>query len=119
MTNSSRSSMDSDNAEHPHGRNPANRTPAEAMRHNPCFGIMGLMPNRHKIHAVGHSSRLNREGITQQAKFASERYSKEEMIAELGAAFLSNEVGIRIVSGSRTPPPISLRGLPSLKMIPG
>jgi Antirestriction protein len=27
-------------------------------------------------HAVGHSSRLDREGITQQAKFGSERYSK-------------------------------------------
>ena len=62
MTNSSRSSMDSDNAEHPHGRNPANRTPAEAMRHNPCFGIMGLMPNRHKTHAAGHSSRLEPRG---------------------------------------------------------
>ena len=46
------------------------------------------------IHAAGHSSRLNREGITQRAKFGSERYSKEELIAELGAAFLSNEAGI-------------------------
>jgi zincin-like metallopeptidase len=45
-------------------------------------------------HAVGHSSRLNREGITQQAKFGSERYSQEEPNAELGAAFLSNEAGI-------------------------
>jgi antirestriction protein ArdC len=45
-------------------------------------------------HAVGHSSRLNREGISQQARFGSERYSKEELIAELGAAFLSNEAGI-------------------------
>ena len=45
-------------------------------------------------HAAGHGSRLDREGITQQAKFGSERYSKEELIAELGAAFLSNEAGI-------------------------
>jgi antirestriction protein ArdC len=45
-------------------------------------------------HAAGHSSRLDREGITQHAKFGSERYSKEELIAELGAAFLSNEAGI-------------------------
>ncbi|MFZ4780297.1 MAG: ArdC family protein [Terrimicrobiaceae bacterium] len=45
-------------------------------------------------HATGHSSRLDREGITQAAKFGSERYSKEELIAELGAAFLSNEAGI-------------------------
>ena len=43
---------------------------------------------------VRHSSRLNREGVTQQARFGSEQYSKEELIAELGAAFLSNEAGI-------------------------
>ena len=46
------------------------------------------------IHASGHSSRLDREGVTQQARFGSERYSKEELVAELGAAFLSNEAGI-------------------------
>ncbi len=44
-------------------------------------------------HATGHEKRLNREGITQPVKFGSERYSKEELIAELGAAFLSNEAG--------------------------
>jgi Zincin-like metallopeptidase len=64
------------------------------MRHNPCFGIMGLMPIRHKIHAAGHSSRLDREGVTQRARFGSGRYCKEELIGELGAAFLSNEAGI-------------------------
>ena len=36
----------------------------------------------------------DREGITQHAKFGSDRYSKEELVAELGAAFLSNEAGI-------------------------
>ena len=46
------------------------------------------------IHAAGHSSRLNREGVTQQARFGSKRYCKEELVAELGAAFLSNEAGI-------------------------
>ena len=45
-------------------------------------------------HASGHSTRLDREGVTQQARFGSEKYSKEELIAELGAAFLSNEAGI-------------------------
>jgi antirestriction protein ArdC len=45
-------------------------------------------------HACGAAHRLNREGITQPVKFGSERYSKEELIAELGAAFLSNEAGI-------------------------
>jgi len=45
-------------------------------------------------HATGHASRLDREGITNPIKFGSERYSKEELVAELGAAFLSNEAGI-------------------------
>ena len=45
-------------------------------------------------HATGHGSRLDREGVTQWARFGSELYSKEELIAELGAAFLSNEAGI-------------------------
>jgi Antirestriction protein len=45
-------------------------------------------------HATGHKSRLDREGITEATRFGSERYSKEELVAELGAAFLSNEVGI-------------------------
>ena len=45
-------------------------------------------------HATGHISRLDREGITNPIRFGSERYSREELIAELGAAFLSNEAGI-------------------------
>ena len=45
-------------------------------------------------HATGHGSRLGREGITKPIKFGSDRYSKEELVAELGAAFLSNEAGI-------------------------
>jgi antirestriction protein ArdC len=45
-------------------------------------------------HATGHASRLDREGITNPIRFGSERYSKEELIAELGAAFLSNDAGI-------------------------
>jgi len=45
-------------------------------------------------HATGHGTRLDREGITNPVKFGSERYSKEELVAELGAAFLSNDAGI-------------------------
>jgi len=45
-------------------------------------------------HSTGHASRLDREGVTMPVKFGSERYSKEELIAELGASFLSNEAGI-------------------------
>ncbi len=46
------------------------------------------------IHATGHRKRLAREGITKTDRFASEQYSKEELIAEMGAAYLCAEVGI-------------------------
>jgi antirestriction protein ArdC len=49
----------------------------------------------HEIcHAVGHCSRLNRESITEAAPFGSPMYSLEELIAEMGAAFLCAEAGI-------------------------
>lgn len=40
-------------------------------------------------HWSGHSSRLNRKGITETARFGSEVYSREELAAEMGSAFLS------------------------------
>ena len=46
------------------------------------------------IHATGHKNRLNRKGITEPNKFGSIPYSQEELIAEMGASFLSAEVGI-------------------------
>jgi antirestriction protein ArdC len=49
---------------------------------------------REMVHASGDISRLNREGITEHTRFGSERYSKEELVGELGAAFLSNGAGI-------------------------
>ena len=48
------------------------------------------------IHSTGHPSRLNR--ITDVAQFGSESYSKEELIAELGASFLVNTAGLETVS---------------------
>ena len=44
------------------------------------------------IHSTGHVSRLNR--LTDTAAFGNEDYSKEELIAELGASFLRAETGI-------------------------
>jgi antirestriction protein ArdC len=46
------------------------------------------------IHSVGHEKRLAREGICEAAPFGSPVYSKEELCAELGAAFLCAEAGI-------------------------
>jgi antirestriction protein ArdC len=39
---------------------------------------------------------LNRKGI-QQVNFGSEEYSKEELVAEIGACFLSNMCGISAI----------------------
>jgi antirestriction protein ArdC len=45
-------------------------------------------------HWTGHSSRLNRPGITEPVRFGSERYSREELTAEMGSAFLCAMAGI-------------------------
>lgn len=45
-------------------------------------------------HATGHSSRLDRKGITGAINFGSEPYAQEELVAEMGAAFLCGHIGI-------------------------
>ncbi len=45
-------------------------------------------------HSTGHSSRLNRDGITHPVGFGTETYSKEELIAEMGSAMLCGVTGI-------------------------
>lgn len=46
------------------------------------------------VHSTGHESRLARESIIDRARLASHAYSREELIAELGSAFLCGEAGI-------------------------
>jgi antirestriction protein ArdC len=46
------------------------------------------------IHFSGSEKRLAREGICEAAPFGSPVYSKEELVAEMGAAFLCAEAGI-------------------------
>jgi antirestriction protein ArdC len=47
------------------------------------------------VHSTGHSVRLNRfTGKAARAAFGSEEYSKEELVAEIGAATLNSHVGI-------------------------
>jgi antirestriction protein ArdC len=45
-------------------------------------------------HSTGHEKRLNRQGITEIAPFGTPLYSKEELVAEMGAAFLCGFTGI-------------------------
>src|ERR1700737_2223591 len=45
-------------------------------------------------HSTGHASRVGRDGIEQLNTFGSESYSREELIAEMGAAMLCGFAGI-------------------------
>jgi antirestriction protein ArdC len=45
-------------------------------------------------HSTGHESRLNRPGIVETHFFGDDVYSKEELVAEMGAAMLCGIVGI-------------------------
>jgi antirestriction protein ArdC len=47
------------------------------------------------IHSTGHSSRLNR--LDKVANFGSDEYSKEELVAELGALYLEAITGIKTI----------------------
>jgi len=46
------------------------------------------------IHSTGHPRRLGRSSADRWAKFGSESYSREELVAEMGAAFLASDAGI-------------------------
>lgn len=45
-------------------------------------------------HSTGHKSRLGRSGIADVVEFGSDSYGKEELIAEMGAAFLCGKCSI-------------------------
>jgi antirestriction protein ArdC len=46
------------------------------------------------VHSTGHEKRLKRAGITERNSYGSEPYGKEELIAEMGSAFLCGHAGI-------------------------
>ena len=46
------------------------------------------------IHSTGHEKRLKRVGIMERNGFGSDPYCKEELVAELGSAFLCGFAGI-------------------------
>jgi len=50
-------------------------------------------------HSTGHAKRLNR--ITDVAAFGSEKYSKEELVAELGSCFVCQSLGLSTDSSFR------------------
>jgi antirestriction protein ArdC len=79
-----------------------------AAWYRPLTDTVG-MPQKHKFesaesyyatlfhelaHSTGHPSRIGREGIENVNSFASESYSKEELVAEMSSAFLCGVSGI-------------------------
>lgn len=46
-------------------------------------------------HSTGHAKRLNRKEVAGVSFFGDENYSREELVAEIGAAFLCQTVGIK------------------------
>ncbi|MBE1043241.1 DNA primase, partial [Escherichia coli] len=47
------------------------------------------------VHSTGHATRLNREGITSSSRKRGDPvYAFEELVAELGSAFLCARVGV-------------------------
>ena len=54
------------------------------------------------VHATGHETRLKRATLTENAGFGSNPYCKEELIAEMGAAFLCGhaEIAERTIDNS-------------------
>ena len=45
-------------------------------------------------HSTGHAARLNRATLVDAVRFGDTNYSKEELVAEMGAAFLCGVAGI-------------------------
>lgn len=52
------------------------------------------------IHSTGHESRLNRFKSNDSVNFGSELYSKEELVAELGSAYLMNHCKLEHIEQS-------------------
>ncbi len=54
------------------------------------------------VHATGHETRLKRATLTERAGFGSDPYCKEELIAEMSAAFLCGhaEIAERTIDNS-------------------
>jgi antirestriction protein ArdC len=52
------------------------------------------------IHSTGHTSRLNRDEVNNEITFGNHAYSKEELVAEMGAIYLCNQIGLESTEGN-------------------
>jgi antirestriction protein ArdC len=46
------------------------------------------------VHSTGHHSRLNRRTLIEMSEFGSDKYSQEELVAEIGACYLQSHAGV-------------------------
>ena len=82
-----------------HGGNSACYSPQEDVIHMPHFSCFRDASSYYSVfgheavHATGAEHRLNRD---LKPRFAEENYAMEELIAELGAAFLCSALGLAI-----------------------
>ena len=53
------------------------------------------------VHSTGAEKRLNRDGVVKATFFGTEDYSKEELVAEIGASMLTNIVGLNTESSDK------------------
>ncbi len=83
-----------------HGMAMASYSPSKDVVNMPDHARFDAEDNYHAtlfhelIHATGHETRLKRAGIMERNGFGSNPYSKEELIAEMGAAFLCGHAEI-------------------------
>ena len=74
-------------------------TPAKAQFKDPAEYYCTLF--HEMTHSTGHHSRLNRFSEAGSHAFGSDNYSKEELVAELGASALVNFLGLETKSSFR------------------
>jgi antirestriction protein ArdC len=92
--------------------NAPKRELSNAAWYKPSSDVVGMPPKNvfnsseefystlfHELtHSTGHGSRVGREGIQNLNSFGSESYSREELVAELGASMLCGITGISPVT---------------------
>jgi len=85
-----------------HGGDSAHYSPARDAVQMPLMGAFSTPEHYygtlfHELaHSTGHASRLNRSTLAEPTPFGTPDYSREELIAEMTAAFLCGETGIEV-----------------------
>lgn len=85
-----------------HGGNRASYSPTRDAVRMPLIGQFESPEAYHAtlfhelVHSTGHSSRFARPSLVEPTPFGTPDYSREELVAEMGAAFLCGEAGIDV-----------------------